>query len=75
MAHFKRRSLLLGTKPGVPVIPITIDGTYKIYEETGVIRPAKVRYIIHPPIETAGMDRKEASDVADTTEHIVRSAL
>ena len=75
MAHFKRCSLRLATKPGVPVIPITIDGTYKIYEESGVIRPAKVRYIIHPPIETAGMDRKEASDLAERTEEIVRSAL
>ena len=59
----------------MPVIPITIDGTYKIYEETGVISPAKVRYIIHPPIETAGMDRKEAADLAERTEEIVRSGL
>ena len=59
----------------MPVIPITIDGTYKVYEESGVIRPAKVRYIIHPPIETAGMDKKEASDLAEITEEIVRSAL
>ncbi len=75
MAHFKRGSLRLATKPGVPVIPITIDGTYKIYEETGVIRPAKVRYIIHKPIETTGMDKKEASDLAERTEEIVRSVL
>lgn len=75
MAHFKRGSLRLATKPGVPVIPITIDGTYKVYEESGVISPAKVRYIIHPPIETAGMDRKEAADLAERTEEIVRSAL
>ncbi len=75
MSHFKRGSLRLASKPGVPVIPITIDGTYKIYEETGVIRPAKVRYIIHPPIKTAGMDKKEASDLAERTEEIVRSVL
>ena len=74
MAHFKRGSLRLATKPGVPVIPITIDGTYKVYEESGVISPAKVRYIIHPPIETAGMDRKEAADLAERTEEI-RSGL
>ena len=75
LAHFKRGSLRLATKPGVPVIPITIDGTYRIYEESGVIRPAKVRYIIHPPIETAGMDKKEAADLAERTEEIVRSGL
>lgn len=75
MANFKKGSLRLATKPGVPVIPITIDGTYKVFEETGVVSPAKVRYIIHPPIETSEMDKKTASDLAQRVEDIVRSRL
>lgn len=75
MAQFKKGSLKLATKPGVPVVPITIDGTYKVFEEKGVISPAKVRFIVHPPIETKGMERKEANNLAETVEEIVRSRL
>ena len=75
MAEFKKGSLKLATKPGVPVVPITIDGTYKVFEEKGVISPARVRFIVHPPIETAGMERKEANNLAETVEAIVRSKL
>ena len=75
MASFKRGSLRLATKPKVPVVPVTIDGTYKCYEESGVLKGAKVRYIIHSPVETDGLDRKEAAELAERTEEIVRSRL
>lgn len=75
MAEFKKGSLKLATKPKVPVIPITLDGTYKVYEETGKISPAKVRCVIHPAIDTASLERKEANNLAERVENIVRSAL
>ncbi len=75
MANFKKGSLKLATKPKVPVVPITIDGTYHVFEEKGIISPAKVRFMVHPVIETKNLERKEANNLAETVEEIVRSKL
>ena len=47
---FMKGSLKLATKPGVPIVPVSMNGTYKMYEQTGVIRPATIRIIVHEPI-------------------------
>ncbi len=76
MQEFKKGSLRLATKPGVPVIPITIDGAYKIFEEQGKLRKGvTVKYCIHEPIPTAGMDKREASELAGVVEKIIRRKL
>ncbi|MFV0516757.1 MAG: lysophospholipid acyltransferase family protein [Aminipila sp.] len=76
MGEFKKGSLRLATKPGVPVVPISLNGTYKLFEEKGYMQGKfKVDFLIHPPIETAGMSRPEASALAATVEEIVRNGL
>lgn len=75
MGEFKRGSLRLATKPGVPVVPVTISGSYKCFEEQGYVRPDRVDVYIHPPIETKNMDRREAAGLAETVEEIVRTKL
>ena len=75
MADFKKGSLRLATKAGVPVVPITLNGSYKAFEEKGFVQPAVVDFHIHKPIETAGMDRNQASNLAETVETIVRDHL
>ena len=64
---FMKGSLKLATKPGVPIVPVSMHGTYKMYEQTGVMRGARIRIIVHEPIPTAGMSRKEEKDL---NEHI-----
>ena len=74
--EFKKGSLKLATKPGVPVVPITIDGSYRIYEEKGkVVNNAKVAITIHPAIPTAGMSKTEQNQLAERVQHIIESAL
>lgn len=75
MSEFKRGSLRLATKAGVPVVPVTLDGTYRGFEETGRIRPAAIRVTIHPAIPTREMEKKQASELAEAVEAIVRGAL
>ncbi|MDR2355131.1 MAG: 1-acyl-sn-glycerol-3-phosphate acyltransferase [Clostridiales Family XIII bacterium] len=73
---FKKGSLRLATKPGVTVVPVTHTGCYKIFEESGTIRPGmRVRFCIHPPIETAGMSKQEAAALAETVESTIRAKL
>jgi len=75
MGTFKKGSLRLATKPGVPVVPVTISGSYKCFEERGYVRPDRVDVFIHPPIYTKDMDRREASALAETVEGIIHTKL
>ena len=73
--EFKRGSLRLATKAGVPVIPLTMMGTSQMFEERGIItKGAQVKIVIHPPIETAGMEKSRASNLAKEVEDIVKSS-
>ena len=76
MYEFKKGSLRLATKPGLPVIPISIDGTYRIFEEKGyVTNGAEVHVIIHPAIETKGMAKSDVNNLSAEVEKIVREGL
>lgn len=75
MGRFKKGSLRLATKPGIPVLPITLEGTYHCFEEKGCVYPGKVQIYIHPPIETKEMDKKEAAELAERVELIIRNKL
>ena len=76
MGEFKKGSLRLASKPGVPVVPVTICGTYRVFEEHGYIKDgACVDVIIHPAIETKGMDKAAAGNLTAEVEKIVRDGL
>jgi 1-acyl-sn-glycerol-3-phosphate acyltransferase len=75
MAEFKRGSLRLATKAGVPVVPVTLSNTFAAFEAQGHIKPAEVTFTFHPAIETKDMTKKEASDLARIVEEIVREGL
>ena len=75
MGPFMRGAIKLATKPGVPLIPVSINGTYHMFEETGVARGAKVGVIVHEPIETAGLSRQEEKALIDKVEKIIRDGV
>lgn len=75
MAHFKAGSLKLATKAKAPIVPVTINGSYNVYEKQGYIKPAKVDVIIHPPVYTDKMDRTELAGINKAIEEIVKSGL
>lgn len=72
---FLKGSLKLATKPGVPIVPVSMHGTYHMYEETGVIRPATIRIIVHPPIETKNLTRQEERELNDRVAQIVTEGV
>ena len=76
MDPLKPGSFKLATKAGVPIVPITIDGTYRMFEDNGCITTGQSASVnIHPPIETAGLSRKEQAELHTKVEEIIRSAL
>lgn len=73
---FKPGSFKLATKVGAPIVPVTINGTYKIFEETGLFTKGQhVDFIIHPPVETANLDRHASATLVSDIENIVRAGM
>lgn len=51
MGEFKKGGLRLATDSKVPVVPITISGSYRIMEESKFgFQPAQVKVTVHDPI-------------------------
>ena len=76
MADFKPGALKLATKAKAIIVPVTLRDTYKLFEETGTIKKnRKIDFVVHEPIDTSKMDRKEMAELGERVEAIVRSAL
>ena len=76
MGEFKPGSFKLATKAGVPIVPVTVNGTYHMFEDRDVItNGAVIDVIVHPPIETAGLSRGEQNQLPKQVEQIVRTGL
>lgn len=62
---FKKGSLKLALKSGVPIVPVTIDGAYKILEENNRLRKAHVIVTVDKPIYTDKMTKEEQNKLID----------
>ena len=68
---FQKGALKLATKPGVPIIPVSLNGSYKMFEEPGHLTSANIEMIVHKPIPTEGLSRKEEKALPDIVEKII----
>lgn len=76
MGEFKAASFKLATKPGIPIVPVTINGSYKLMEaHGGKIKPDHVELTIHPPIITKGLTKEEQAELPEKVQAIIASAL
>lgn len=75
VAEFKAGSFKLALKAGVPIVPVTIDGSWRLLEEKGVFRKGDVRVTVHPAIPTANLSREEGHALASRVQAIVESGL
>ena len=46
-----------------------------MFEQTGVISPARIRIIVHEPIETKGISRQEEKELNDRIEKLVTEGV
>ncbi len=72
---FKPGSLKLAIKAGVPIVPVTLVNTYKVYEEYGRIKTTDVSMIYHEPIDTKTLTREEINNLHKTVRDIIINAL
>ena len=72
MGEFKAGSLRIAIKANVPIVPVTIRGSYKLMEQNGfVIKPADVEIIISEPIETIGLTKEQTNGLNDEVRSII----
>jgi 1-acyl-sn-glycerol-3-phosphate acyltransferase len=75
MADFRRGSLQLATKSGVPIVPVTLWNSWHLFEKYDYPHEAHTRFFVHEPIVTAGLTRPEQAALNDRVEGIIRAKL
>ena len=73
---FMKGGFTLAIKAEVPIVPITIDGTWEIMpRHTLRIKGGKVAMVIDPPIETTGLTIKDREQLMKEVDQKIRAKL
>lgn len=73
--EFKAGSFKLATKSKCPIIPLTINGTYKLLEgNNNRVKSASIELVIHPPIYVTSLNKDELEVLPETVYSIVNSS-
>lgn len=73
--EFKAGSFKLAFMAEAPIVPVTIDGTWHLWEEKGTLTKGKVKLTVHDPIFTKGMSKEEMHDLPAKVEKICLESL
>ena len=75
VARFKGGSFLIAVDAGLPVVPISIQGSrHVMFRGRLMVCPGTVTVTVHEPIETAGVPRDEVREFSTRIQAIVASA-
>ena len=75
MGEFKAGAFRIASKVGADIVPVAIDGSYKIMEANGgLMKPAHVNVTILPPVSTAGMDRAALKQLPEQVAGLIAAA-
>jgi 1-acyl-sn-glycerol-3-phosphate acyltransferase len=74
MLPFKAGSFYIAILAGVPIVPITLNGTaYVLKPDTYHVRAGQTDMIVHPAIETQGLTLKDVDKLAEQVRGIIAS--
>jgi len=72
---FKAGSFLLAIEAGLPIVPLSVDGTRRVMRKGRLMTcPGHVTLVVHAPIETASLDVSDARSLARRVREIVSTA-
>lgn len=76
LGEFKLGSFKLATKAEVPIVPVTIKGSYNIMEANGgLIKPAVVEVFISKLVSTAGLSKEEIEQLPEKVRNTIAFQL
>ncbi len=75
--EFKAGSFKPAIKAKVPVVPITLDGTFKVIDgdKDKSDGTDKVQVIVHPPIETADLSKEEIKELPARVQKLIVDSM
>jgi 1-acyl-sn-glycerol-3-phosphate acyltransferase len=71
IGEFKKGSMKFGIKANVPIVPVSIEGTYKAFEEHNRIRKCSVKISINKPILLDELSKEEQNNLSLLTKDII----
>lgn len=75
MNPFKPGAFKFAQKGKVPVLPVSISYAYKLYEDTGSVKPCHMEVKIHPLVHFEQMDKREQVQAEKDIEALIKSAV
>jgi 1-acyl-sn-glycerol-3-phosphate acyltransferase len=72
---FRPGAFKLATMADAPILPVSITGSHKVWEESLRIRGAAVRVVFGTPIPTAGLKGDERRALVDRTREAIEAGL
>lgn len=76
LGEFKKGSMKMATKASVPIVPIVLDNTFKVFEEgNGKLRPAEVTMSILEPIDIVKLTKEEKAKLAEIVREKIENEL
>lgn len=76
IGRFKGGSFLLAIQAGLPLVPISVDGSRLVMRKGSLVtRPGHVRLVVHAPVSTTGLEATAdaARDLAHRVREIIRA--
>jgi 1-acyl-sn-glycerol-3-phosphate acyltransferase len=73
---FKAGSFLLAVEAKLPIVPLSVDGTRFVMQKGRLMTcPGHARLRVHAPIETVGLDVRDARALAERVRGIVAGGV
>lgn len=70
--EFKAGSFKLAFLSGAPIVPLTIEGSYKVFEEKKTVSKGNTVFItVHDPVMTAGLSREQQAELPAKIENVI----
>ena len=75
MGIFKNGSIKLATRAEATIVPVTISGSWHVWEENLKICPADIRFTVHEAVPTKGITTEERKALGSKLSEIVSGGL
>ncbi len=72
---FKRGAFAIAIAGELPVLPITISGSFEAWPPGGTVRGGPIVARVHEPIETTGMVKSDVSALTDQVRGLIAADL
>ncbi len=75
VGRFKGGSFIIALQSGLPVVPISVIGSrHVMFRGELMVRPGRVRVVVHEPIETRSVPREAVREFASSVREVVASS-